>query len=103
MTTICGTKCSACCAFFSLWGFIMLGLCGLFFYVQAPTLSPDIPIDQDTFAKDNYNYTYITGLYKQNAYNCWITALIYLVIFILCSIRFYVNLMRVKERRAKEA
>jgi len=98
----CGTKCSACCAFISLWGVIMLGLLGLFFYIQCPTLSQNIPLKQGPFAATDYNYTYITDLYVQNAYNCWATALIYLVIFILCTIRFYVNLMRIKERKAKE-
>jgi len=81
----------------------MLALLGLFFYIECPTLLPDIPIDQDTFAAQNYNFTYVTGLYHQNAANCWITALIYLVIFILCAIRFYFNILRVKERKAKEA
>jgi len=81
----------------------MLGLIGVFFYLQAPTLSPDIPIDADTFAGGNYNYTYIEGLYNQNAINCWITAAIYLVIFILCVIRFYVNMVRIMKEKAKEA
>ena len=80
----------------------MLALCGVFFYVQAPTLSPDIPIKADTFYADNYNYTYITELYTQNAINCWITAGIYLVIFFLCSLRLYFNIVRIRKEKAKE-
>jgi ABC-type multidrug transport system permease subunit len=83
----------------------MLAIIGVFFYMEAPTLLPDIPINGDTFAAQNYNYTYVEDLYNQNAINCWITAAIYLVIFILCSARFYVNvqnILRVKKATDEE-
>jgi len=99
----CGLKCSACCTFLSLWGFIMLAFLGLFFYIQCPTLSQNIPINQADFAKSNYNYTYIEQLYKQNAINCWITSVIYLLITVLCAIRFYFNIMRLADRKLIEA
>ena len=50
--------------------FIVQGLMGVFFYVQSPTLSQNLAFYQEDFAAMNYSYTYIDGLYLQNAYNC---------------------------------
>jgi hypothetical protein len=72
--------------------FIVQGLLGVFFYVQSPTLSQNLAFYQEDFAAANYSYSYIEGLYLQNAYNCWITALIYLGFFIFSSIMLYFNL-----------
>ncbi|KAK6055115.1 hypothetical protein COOONC_07382 [Cooperia oncophora] len=43
-----GPKMSAFCMVMSVWGVIFLGLLGVFFYVQAVTLFPDLHFSEET-------------------------------------------------------
>jgi len=69
----------------------MLALLGVFFWIRAPALAEDLPINELEWEKENYTYGYIEKLYQQNAINCWIAAGIYVVTFVLSVVMFKVN------------
>ncbi|XP_041367427.1 ribonuclease kappa-like [Gigantopelta aegis] len=79
---ICGPKLSVYCTILSIWAIIMLGLLGIFFYLQSPNLFEDLP--HKDWAAANFSREYIVQKYEQNAINCWIAAGLYVVLGIFC-------------------
>ncbi|XP_078047750.1 ribonuclease kappa [Augochlora pura] len=86
---ICGPKYALCGLILSTWGIFQLLLMGIFFYVKSVALVEDLPLDD---IKD-YNdfYAEADRSYKQNAYNCWIAACIYILTFLFSGHQFYIN------------
>lgn len=72
--------------------FVFQALLGIFFYIEAPALAEDLPINEDKWQEGNYNYTYISDLYKQVAINCWIATGMYGATFIFSCIMLKINL-----------
>jgi ribonuclease kappa len=63
---------------------------GIFFWINSVALIEDIPLEEE--------YTSITQLhtdmekgYRQNALNCWIAALLYLVTLAVSVQQFWMN------------
>ena len=72
-----------CCMVFSIWGFIMLALMGLFFYLEAVALIEDIPpVTGDNAAN-------ITASYQTAGMGCFVGAGLYGVTFFL-SLGFFI-------------
>uniref|UniRef100_A0A8R1TQL3 Uncharacterized protein n=1 Tax=Onchocerca volvulus TaxID=6282 RepID=A0A8R1TQL3_ONCVO len=69
---LCGPKLSAFCMIMSVWGVVFLGLLGVFFYVQAVNLFPDLHFEQEEPDK-----------YAEKATQCWVAAGMYLVTLIV--------------------
>ncbi|KAI6175665.1 hypothetical protein M3Y97_00715000 [Aphelenchoides bicaudatus] len=63
----------------SVWGVIFLGLLGLFFYMNAVTLFPDLGIEE----KEDLNPTSVQNKFSEKAVQCWIAAGMYLVTLIV--------------------
>lgn len=63
---------------------------GIFFYVKSVALVEDIPIE-GSFGSLKEFYAEADRGYKQNAYNCWIAACIYVLTFLFSGHQFYVN------------
>jgi len=87
---LCGPKLSLCGVILSAWGIVQLSLMGIFFYIQSVALVEDIPLKEE--------YTDLTQLmtdmesgYHQNAQNCWIAALLYLVTLCVSVQQFWMN------------
>ena len=81
--SICGFGGSLCCMLFSIWGFIMLALLGLFFYLEAVALIEDIP----PIKGDNVGN--ITESYQMAGTGCFAGAGLYGVTFFL-SLGFFI-------------
>ena len=87
---LCGPKLSLCGVVLSAWAIIQLSLMGIFFYIRSVALVEDIPLKEE--------YDSITQLknemdrgYEQNAQNCWIAALLYLVTLCFSAQQFWMN------------
>ncbi|KAI6651473.1 hypothetical protein LOD99_5081 [Oopsacas minuta] len=83
--TICGFGGSLCCMVFSIWGVIMLGLLGVFFYIEAVALIEDIPPLQ----AGADNAANITMSYQKAGIGCFIGAGLYVGTFFL-SLSFFI-------------
>ncbi|VDN59013.1 unnamed protein product [Dracunculus medinensis] len=77
---LCGPKLSAFCMIMSVWGVIFLGLLGVFFYVQAVTLFPDLKFDEE---HEVLSIPEIEDKYSEKATQCWVAAGMYLVTLIV--------------------
>ncbi|KAK9874107.1 hypothetical protein WA026_002461 [Henosepilachna vigintioctopunctata] len=89
---VCGPKLSICGIVLSIWGIIQLGLMGVFYYFGAVALAEDIPevsFEHGTKLKDFY--AKVDAGYTQNAYNCWIAALLYLATLVFSAQQFWAN------------
>lgn len=73
-----------CCMIFSIWGVIMLGLLGLFFYIEAVALIEDIPPLTNGDSQGN-----ITANYHTAGIGCFAGAGIYVFTFFL-SLGFFI-------------
>uniref|UniRef100_A0A914CP09 Ribonuclease kappa n=1 Tax=Acrobeloides nanus TaxID=290746 RepID=A0A914CP09_9BILA len=78
---LCGPKLSAFCMIMSIWGVIFLGLLGVFFWVQAVTLFPDLHFTEDELKPFNINT--VEDKYSEKATQCWIAAGLYFVTLIV--------------------
>ncbi|PIO60635.1 hypothetical protein TELCIR_17865 [Teladorsagia circumcincta] len=80
-----GPKMSAFCMVMSVWGVIFLGLLGVFFYVQAVTLFPDLHFAEESKEGGHAMPTVedIESKYSEKAMQCWIAAGMYGVTLIL--------------------
>ncbi|CAJ0604263.1 unnamed protein product [Cylicocyclus nassatus] len=76
-----GPKASAFCMIMSVWGIIFLGLLGVFFYIQAVTLFPDLHLEEE--GKEAPTVEDIETRYSEKAMQCWIAAGMYGVTLIL--------------------
>ncbi|KAK6113428.1 putative integral membrane protein [Brugia pahangi] len=80
---ICGPKLSAFCMVMSVWGVFFLGLLGVFFYVQAVNLFPDLHFEQDEAGALPLTTAVIEDKYAEKATQCWVAAGMYLVTLII--------------------
>ncbi|XP_060822609.1 ribonuclease kappa [Bombus pascuorum] len=88
---ICGPKYALCGLILSTWGIFQLLLMGIFFYYNSVALIEDLPLEGQTFNKPTDFYAVAERGYKQNAYNCWIAACIYVLTFLFSGHQFYIN------------
>ncbi|CAI5448797.1 unnamed protein product [Caenorhabditis angaria] len=75
-----GPKMSAFCMVMSVWGVIFLGILGVFFYIQAVTLFPDLHFSESH--EHIPSAAEIEDKYHEKANQCWIAAGLYLVTLI---------------------
>ncbi|VDK62896.1 unnamed protein product [Onchocerca ochengi] len=83
---LCGPKLSAFCMIMSVWGVVFLGLLGVFFYVQAVNLFPDLHFEQEEpvdGAVLPLTTAVIEDKYAEKATQCWVAAGMYLVTLIV--------------------
>ncbi|KAJ8925547.1 hypothetical protein NQ315_009387 [Exocentrus adspersus] len=87
---ICGPKLSLCGLIISVWGIIQLGLMGVFYYIGAVALAEDIP---EVEFKDDLKdfYAKVDHGFQQNAINCWIAALLYVITLAISAHQFWAN------------
>ena len=64
----------------SAWGVVFLGVLGVFFYLQAVTLFPDLHFENEEDAIDNMK---VEQTFGEKAQQCWIAAGMYLVTLVL--------------------
>ncbi|CAJ0580037.1 unnamed protein product, partial [Mesorhabditis spiculigera] len=79
---LCGPMASAFCMVMSVWGVIFLGLLGVFFYLQAVTLFPDIHFEM-TKGATSFPVKDIEEKYNDKAIQCWIAAGMYAVTLVI--------------------
>jgi len=87
---ICGPKLSLCGLIISAWGIIQLSLMGIFFYMNSVALIEDIHLKEEYDDIKKLKNDMDVG-YTQNAYNCFIAALLYLVTLCFSAQQFYMN------------
>ncbi|CAH1116339.1 unnamed protein product [Phaedon cochleariae] len=87
---VCGPKLSLCGLIISTWGIIQLALMGIFYYIGAVALAEDIPEVEFHGNLDQF-YTSVDKGFQQNAYNCWIAALLYLITLAVSAHQFWAN------------
>ncbi|KAG6797184.1 ribonuclease kappa-B [Apis laboriosa] len=87
---ICGPKYALCGLILSVWGIFQLLLMGIFFYTKSVALIEDVPFEANIKDTTEFYGAADRG-YKQNAYNCWIAACIYLLTLLLSGHQFYIN------------
>ncbi|XP_030760220.1 ribonuclease kappa [Sitophilus oryzae] len=86
----CGPKLSLCGLIISAWGIVQLALMGVFYYIEAVALAEDLPEVHSYETLDDF-YSQMTRGYQQNAYNCWIAALLYLITMAISAHQFWLN------------
>ncbi|KAL0820307.1 hypothetical protein ABMA28_006216 [Loxostege sticticalis] len=87
---LCGPKLSLCGLILSVWGIIQLTLMGVFYYIRSVALLEDLPLDGTPHDIDHFIAEVESG-YTQNAYNCWIAALLYVVTLVVSGHQFWMN------------
>ena len=87
---LCGPKLSLCGVVLSAWGIVQLSLMGVFFYINSVALIEDIPLAEE-YTDMNKLRTDMDKGYQQNALNCWIAALLYLVTLCVSAQQFWMN------------
>ncbi|KAJ8952853.1 hypothetical protein NQ314_007459 [Rhamnusium bicolor] len=88
---VCGPKLSLCGLIISVWGIVQLALMGVFYYIGAVALAEDIPEAEYHEGKLQEFYAEVDKGFKQNAYNCWIAALLYLITLAISAHQFWAN------------
>ncbi|XP_005097060.1 ribonuclease kappa [Aplysia californica] len=86
-----GPKCSVYYMVISVWGVVMLGLMGVFFYIRSPSLFEDANISESEWEKEKFSADYVKDKYESQAYNCWIAAGLYVAVFIFSFIQQKLN------------
>ncbi|XP_076257840.1 ribonuclease kappa-B-like [Rhynchophorus ferrugineus] len=86
----CGPKLSLCGLIISVWGIVQLALMGVFYYIEAVALAEDLP-EIHEYQNITDFYSKMTMGYQQNAYNCWIAALLYLITLVVSAHQFWLN------------
>ncbi|KAJ8957663.1 hypothetical protein NQ318_017555 [Aromia moschata] len=88
---LCGPKLSLCGLIISVWGIVQLSLMGIFYYIGSLALAEDLPeIDIDLPLKEFY--AEVDRGFQQNAINCWIAALLYLITLAVSAHQFWANI-----------
>ena len=87
---LCGPKLSLCGVVLSAWGIIQLSLMGVFFYIHSVALIEDINLEEEYDNMSELRKAMDKG-YTQNAQNCWIAALLYLVTLCFSAQQFWMN------------
>ncbi|KAI3411955.1 hypothetical protein GPALN_002011 [Globodera pallida] len=75
---LCGPKLSAFCMIMSVWGIVFLGLLGVFFYMHAVNLFPDLHFEEGA----KLEVQAVEEKYEEKAKQCWIAAGMYVVTLI---------------------
>ncbi|XP_075981403.1 ribonuclease kappa-like [Anticarsia gemmatalis] len=88
----CGPKLSLCGLVLSVWGIIQLTLMGVFYQIGAVALLEDLPLEAEGghHSIDSFVATVEAG-YRQNAINCWIAALLYVITLVVSGHQFWMN------------
>ena len=87
---LCGPKLSLCGVVLSTWAIVQLSLMGIFFYIRSVALVEDIPLKEEYDSIKDLKTAMDRG-YEQNAQNCWIAALLYLVTLCFSAQQFWMN------------
>ena len=87
---LCGPKLSLCGVVLSTWAIVQLSLMGIFFYIRSVALVEDIPLKEEYETISELKTAMDRG-YEQNAQNCWIAALLYLVTLCFSAQQFWMN------------
>jgi ribonuclease kappa len=87
---ICGPKLSLVGVILSAWGIVQLSLMGVFFYTKSVALIEDVPLEEEYESEAKLITDMETG-FQQNALNCWIAALLYLVTLCVSVQQFWMN------------
>ncbi|XP_049877140.1 ribonuclease kappa-like [Pectinophora gossypiella] len=87
---LCGPKLSLCGLVLSVWGIIQLTLMGVFYYIKAVALLEDLPLEEGHHTIEEFIGQVEAG-YTQNAYNCWIAALLYVITLVVSGHQFWLN------------
>ncbi|XP_017045171.1 ribonuclease kappa-A [Drosophila ficusphila] len=74
---VCGRKCCFFCLFMSFWGFLMLNLLGICFYLRSLMLLNDLQLPQDFNSPESFK-EYTEVAYQEVSIRCFIAAVIYL-------------------------
>ncbi|XP_063367077.1 ribonuclease kappa-like [Cydia amplana] len=89
--TICGPKLSLCGLVLSVWGIIQLTLMGVFYYIGAVALLEDLPVEEGAHSSIDHFMAEVENGYNQNAFNCWIAALLYVITLVISGHQFWMN------------
>ncbi|XP_039479753.1 ribonuclease kappa-B [Drosophila santomea] len=73
----CGRTCCLFCLFMSSWGFIMLNLLGVFFYVQSLMLLESLPLEHQFNSMERFKEE-ADEAFKYVSTRCFVTAVVYL-------------------------
>jgi len=87
---LCGPKLSLVGCVLSAWGVAQLALMGVFFWMNSVALVEDIPLEAKYTSRDELIRDMDAG-FQQNALNCWVAALLYLVTLLFSVSQFYLN------------
>lgn len=63
---------------------------GVFYYFHSVALIEDLPLEEHYHSASDF-YAAADKAYQQNAFNCWIAALIYVATLVLSGQQFYAN------------
>lgn len=63
---------------------------GVFYYMHSVALIEDLPLKEHYETADEF-YADADKAYSQNAFNCWIAALIYVATLVVSGQQFYAN------------
>jgi ribonuclease kappa len=88
---ICGPKLSLAGCIISAWGIVQLSLMGIFFWIHSVALVEDLNIDEEKISSKGEYVNAMEASYNQNAMNCWIAALLYLVTLCVSAQQFWMN------------
>lgn len=89
---VCGPKYALCGLIISAWGVIQLSLMGFFFWIHSVALVEDIQVQEvSKFETAMEFYTAVDKGFTQNAMNCWIAAILYVITFGFSGYQFYLN------------
>lgn len=80
---VCGPVLSTFCMIIAVWGVVFLALLGLFFNLQAVTLFPDLHFGEN----ETYSVQTVEDKYSAKATQCWISAGMYAVTFVIVYIQ----------------
>jgi len=97
---ICGPKLSLAGCVISAWGIVQLSLMGIFFWIHSVALVEDLNVKEPSAycpeppAPCEDTQPFVNAMeasYNQNAMNCWIAALLYLVTLCISAQQFWMN------------
>ncbi|GAV06596.1 hypothetical protein RvY_16560 [Ramazzottius varieornatus] len=96
MWQICGPKLAITGMILSIWGIFQLVLMGVFFFMESPILVEELPLNETEYLHDALHGGghEITSAYRQQAYNCWVGAILYALLLILSGQQAFMSLRR---------
>ncbi|BFZ05059.1 hypothetical protein BsWGS_08098 [Bradybaena similaris] len=87
-----GPKCSVYYMAISAWGIFMLALMAIFFKIRTPILLDDVFAGNITkWGDHNYSTQYVMDQYDNNALNCGIATILYIILFVFAFIQLRLN------------